>query len=126
MAERRTSGALTKEEADFFQLEVPVMREIITELEKESSNLARSTERRKDAMGLGVDSNSDDARIRAQYLESLNKERQLMASLQLQVPSEGRAILEQIDSTRSRLVKSEEQLDELSNATGQDRHPRGG
>ncbi|MEC7751149.1 MAG: tetratricopeptide repeat protein [Myxococcota bacterium] len=110
VAERRTSGALTKEEADFFQLEVPVMREIITELEKESSNLTRSTERRKDAMGLGVDSNSDDARIRAQYLESLNKERQLMASLRLQVPSEGRAILEQIDSTRSRLVKSEEQL----------------
>jgi hypothetical protein len=33
-----------------------------------------------------------------------------MASLRLQVPSEGRAILEQIDSTRSRLVKSEEQL----------------
>ncbi|HBU47658.1 MAG TPA: hypothetical protein DEB46_05040, partial [Myxococcales bacterium] len=73
------SGALTKEEADFFQLEVPVMREIITELEKESGNLTRSTERRKDAMGLGVDSNSDDARIRAQYLEALNKERQLMA-----------------------------------------------
>ena len=33
-----------------------------------------------------------------------------MASLRLQVPSDGRAILEQIDSTRSRLVKSEEQL----------------
>ena len=86
------------------------MREIITELEKESVNLTRATERRKDAMGLGVDSNSEDSRIRAQYLDTLNKERRLMAALRLKVPTEGQALLEQIDSTRSRLLTSEEQL----------------
>jgi len=110
VAEQRTAGSLTKVEADFFQLEVPVMREIITELEKESVNLTRATERRKDAMGLGVDSNSEDSRIRAQYLDTLNKERRLMAALRLKVPAEGQALLEQIDSTRSRLLTSEEQL----------------
>ena len=71
VAEQRTAGSLSKEETDFFQLEVPVMREIITELERESVKLTRATERRKDAMGLGVDSNSEDARLRAQYLEVL-------------------------------------------------------
>jgi tetratricopeptide (TPR) repeat protein len=111
VAERRNAGDLNAEELGFFQINVPVMRDLIVDMESLAASLDQDLQKLGGNLGLGVAAGSRDMKIRLAYREALAEERKITAGLRTQLTGEGARLGEQIDRVRKRLASSQDKIE---------------
>jgi tetratricopeptide (TPR) repeat protein len=89
VAERRNAGDLNAEELGFFQINVPVMRDLIIDMEALAKRLDQDLQKTGGNLGLGVATGSRDMKIRAAYRQALAEDRKITITLRSQLSGDG-------------------------------------
>jgi tetratricopeptide (TPR) repeat protein len=111
VADRRKKGNLNLEELGFFQVNVPVIRDMIVDMGRIASRLKTSIE--TEEAGVGAGAGSDEFALRARYRNALQKERQAATSLRSRLTGENAADARRVDAVRGRVLRSQSQLDSV-------------
>ena len=109
----RTSskGNLNREELGFFQVNVPVLRDMIIDMERIADRLRVEIEAEESGVGAGA--GSDEFALRAEFRQALAKERDAANQLRSRLTGENVADIRNLDAVRERVERAQQQVDKV-------------
>ena len=111
VAGRRQKGNLNREELGFFQVNVPVLRDMIIDMERIADRLKVEIEAEESGVGAGA--GSDEFALRAEFRQALAKERDAANQLRSRLTGENVADIRNLDAVRERVGRAQQQVDKV-------------
>jgi tetratricopeptide (TPR) repeat protein/ABC-type phosphate transport system auxiliary subunit len=111
VAERRKKGNLNREELGFFQINVPVIRDMIVDMERIAGRLKSEIE--NEESGIGAGAGSEEFALRAEFRRALEAERSASSLLRGKLTGENASDARRVEAIRGRVVGSQNQLDQV-------------
>jgi tetratricopeptide (TPR) repeat protein len=111
VAERRKKGNLNTEELGFFQINVPVIRDMIIDMERIAQRLKLGIE--NEESGIGAGAGSEEFALRAEFRQALAAERSASSLLRGKLTGENASDARRVEAIRSRVTGSQNQLDQV-------------
>jgi hypothetical protein len=111
VAGRRQKGNLSLEELGFFQVNVPVIRDMIVDMERIATRLKSEIE--SEESGVGAGAGSDEFALRAEFRQALAKERDAATQLRSRLTGESLTDIRSLDAVRQRVGRAQSQVDKV-------------
>jgi len=111
VAGRRQKGNLSREELGFFQVNVPVIRDMIVDMERIAARLKSEIE--SEESGVGAGAGSDEFALRAEFRQALMKERAAATQLRSRLSGESLTDIRSLDAVRQRVGRAQDQVDKV-------------